>query len=964
MDSTILTPSFVNSYRGKTAPFGFNGLGYVVYKRTYSRLKEDGTQEEWFETVARCVNGAQKIGAGYTREEAERLYDHVFNLRCNFGGRMLWQLGTSTVERFGLASLLNCWWVSMREPLDFCFLFEHLMLGGGVGFSVKREDIHELPRVRKAVQITHQLTKDADYIVPDSRQGWVKLLSNVLDAFYVTGQSFTYSTVLIRGAGEKINGFGGTASGPQILIDGIEKIITVFRSREGKKLRSIDVLDICNIIGSVVVAGNVRRSAEVAIGDPDDFLYLNAKRWDLGNIPNWRSMSNNSIYADDFSHISDQIWEGYRGNGEPYGFMNLPLCQAQGRLGEARRDNCEGGNPCQPAWAPVLTPSGLSTMGVLKVGDRIWSETGWTTVVAKAATGVKPVFRYQTTAGAFYGTENHRLVSSGEKVEAKDAESVDRLVGPFVSELVLDPQDVMDGIVFGDGTVHEASNDLIVVHIGKDDGDYHLSEVGPFIRKQRLGICDTCWTVTTTIQPAELPLTFNRSIPKRYVYGSQAKAAAFLRGLYTANGSIVADRITLKASSFKVIEQVQLMLSSLGIASYYTTNRPQQVRFSNGDYLCKQSYDLNITRDRDAFAALIGFVQLYKVDKVDALLKQTRRSSRTPKVTYDIVSSEQVSVEEVYDITVDNDPHTYWTGGLNVSNCMEITLCDGEACNLCELYLNNITSQADLIDCAQLLYKTQKAIWTLPALYEKTAKIVRKNMRVGLGVTGVCQSPEKLDWLDKCYVELRRFDREWSKQRGWPESIKLTTIKPSGTLSLLGGATPGVHPAYSKHYIRRVRMSSGDKLVKVCRDAGYHVEYVRNFDNSEDHSTVVVEFPCWAGEKATVAKDMTAIDQLELVKRLQTVWSDNSVSVTVYYRPDELDGIKGWLKKNYKTGVKTVSFLLHSDHGFKQAPYGEITEAEYVELAARVKPIAQTSGDAGGAVLDVEGCSGGVCPVR
>jgi len=154
-----------------------------------------------------------------------------------------------------------------------------------------------------------------------------------LDAFYVTGKSFSYSTILIRGYGEPIKGFGGKASGPQVLIDGIDKITKIFQSREGKKLRSLDVLDICNIIGSIVVAGNVRRSAEIALGDPDDILYLRAKNWGTGNVPNWRAMSNNTIYADSYSHVLEEIWKnGYEinpdsgyANGEPYGFFNLPL---------------------------------------------------------------------------------------------------------------------------------------------------------------------------------------------------------------------------------------------------------------------------------------------------------------------------------------------------------------------------------------------------------------------------------------------------------------------------------------------------------------------------------------------------------------------------------------------------------------------------------------------------------------
>jgi len=129
----IITDDFANQAKYKKQPnWGFNGLGYIVYKRTYARVKENGETEEWNETVQRCINGAQKIGAQYTQAEAERLFDYVYNLKCNFAGRMLWQLGTSTVDRFGANSLLNCWFASMNEPKAFLFLFENLMLGGGV----------------------------------------------------------------------------------------------------------------------------------------------------------------------------------------------------------------------------------------------------------------------------------------------------------------------------------------------------------------------------------------------------------------------------------------------------------------------------------------------------------------------------------------------------------------------------------------------------------------------------------------------------------------------------------------------------------------------------------------------------------------------------------------------------------------------------------------------------------------
>ena len=654
----ILSPSFLAKYKNKQPNWGFNGLGYIVYKRTYARLKEDGTTEEWNETVERCINGAQKIGAQYTKEEAERIYDYVFNLKCNFAGRMLWQLGTSTVDRFGANSLLNCWATAMREPKAFLFLFENLMLGGGVGYSIRREDVHELPKIKKSVTVIHEATKDADYIVPDKREGWVNLLSKVLDAFYVTGKSFSYSTILIRGYGEPIKGFGGKASGPQILIDGIDKITKIFQAREGKKLRSIDVLDICNIIGSVVVAGNVRRSAEIALGDPDDILYLRAKNWGSGNVPNWRAMSNNTIYADSYDHVLEEIWKnGYEinkdsgyANGEPYGFFNLPLSQKFGRI--------------------------------------------------------------------------------------------------------------------------------------KD---------GP------------------------------------------------------------------------------------------------------------------------------------------------------------------ISDNSMYPTDTDNCEMT--------NPCAEISLSNYECCNLSELYLNNITSKEELIDCAQLLYKTQKAIASLPFIHEETNRIVHKNMRLGLGVTGVCQSLHKLDWLDDCYIALRKFDKEWSAKRGWSESIKLTTIKPSGTLSLLGGATPGVHPAFSEYYMRTVRMSSSDALVQICKDMGYHVEFLINFDGTENRDTVVVYFPCKTPEGSILTKDMDVIKQLDMVKKLQTVWSDNAVSVTAYYKPEELDTLKTWLKDNYEHNVKSVSFLLFKDHGFKQAPYQEIDETAYLTASAKVKPLTNIS-TGSTEMLEMAECAGGACPIR
>jgi ribonucleotide reductase alpha subunit len=235
-------------------------------------------------------------------------------------------------------------------------------------------------------------------------------------------------------------------------------------------------------------------------------------------------------------------------------------------------------------------------------------------------------------------------------------------------------------------------------------------------------------------------------------------------------------------------------------------------------------------------------------------------------------------------------------------------------------------------------------------------------MRIGLGVTGVCQALHKVEWLDAAYNTLRDFDATWSKLRGWNESIKLTTVKPSGTLSLLAGSTPGVHPGYADYYIRRVRMSSSDPLVEKCRDMGYPVEYALNFDGSENRDTMVVSFPCESPESTVLAKDMTAVKQLELVKKLQTLWADNAVSVTVYYKKEELTEIKEWLQANLESSIKSVSFLLHAEHGFAQAPYQEIDFTNYINMAKKVKPLTELQ--VGSEMLDLTECSSGSCPVK
>jgi ribonucleotide reductase alpha subunit len=325
-------------------------LGFITYARTYSRKMKNGVKETFTDTVERELRGIDKqLKLDFTDDEKDFYRDMRHNMKGSVAGRFMWQLGTKTVDKLGLPSLQNCAFVVIDEPIrPFTWTMDMLMLGSGVGYSLKKEHVYKLPKVkRKKIKIKNHNDKQADFIVPDTREGWVKLLGKILKAYFYSGEGFTYSTQLVRDRGEAIKGFGGVASGAGILIEGMEEICNILDNRRGKQLRPIDCLDIMNIIGMIVVAGNVRRSAQIAIGDQDDLEFLKAKRWDLGSIPNWRAMSNNSVDCYDAKALPKEFWDTYE-QGEPYGLVNIELSKKIGRLGETQYPDpdVQGYNPC------------------------------------------------------------------------------------------------------------------------------------------------------------------------------------------------------------------------------------------------------------------------------------------------------------------------------------------------------------------------------------------------------------------------------------------------------------------------------------------------------------------------------------------------------------------------------------------------------------------------------------------
>ena len=348
-------------------------------------------------------------------------------------------------------------------------------------------------------------------------------------------------------------------------------------------------------------------------------------------------------------------------------------------------------NACMPYFAKVLTPQGIKDFGEVGINNIIWSGKKWTKIINKWHTGNKQIFEYITTSGRFIGTSDHRILQDNKKICVGDAETIDLSRGPISNKDVeLNIHDIMDGLVIGDGSMHKASNNLVYLNIGKDDSDYFDSEIKDLILKDRTKSFKYGWEINTTISHEELPNTFNRKIPDRFFYGDSNKVKSFLRGLFSANGSLFDIRVGLKQSSKVLIKQVQTMLSSIGIRSYITTNKAQKMKFANGEYVKKESYDINITKDINVFLNNIGFIQKYKNDKLVKIIQEKKKGNNN-KISYEIIEVNDLGFHEVYDITVDDEEHVFWTEGVLVSNCSEKFMAPYSVCNLLSINMETFS---------------------------------------------------------------------------------------------------------------------------------------------------------------------------------------------------------------------------------------------------------------------------------
>lgn len=765
---------------------------------------------------------------------AKDAYDRMFSFKWLPPGRGLQHMGRAIVhENGGDSSVLqNCSFVSteklslhsVREAtLPFSLMMEMSMLGVGTGFSVDGAGNLELQ---------NPTGEPETFVVPDSREGWAESVVVQLESFLFKNRSpveFDYSEV--RPLGSPLKKFGGRASGPGPLRTMHDSIKLQLSDREGEELTSRDILDLMNKIGKAVQAGGSRRSAQISFGSPLDSDYINAKNWELPENAErtdpetgWSWNSNNSIFVEPDTELAPLV-DSILVNGEP-GFMWLDIARDYSRLidpPDFKDHRVAGGNPCVSSDTWVMTIDGPrqvidlidNPVDLIYHGKAYASSGFW-------KTGTKQLFRLSFSDGrSIRVTDNHEILAVGgygdfEWIPAGDLDIGAEVALQNHTSLAWRGKGTRDegyvtGLFLGDGSFQGNSRAHLCVWEQDKGMEECKVEAERIVRGLGFGPTFKGWggpfgngwyrlstnALTDLVESWGLVKGAKHITPFLEKDASSSFYEGFLRGLFDADGSVQGTQtkgvsVRLGQSNLEDIQAVQRMLSRLGINSTIYSRQAQRTamlpdgRGGMAEYECKPSWDVVISKDNlQKFSERIGFTHGEKSKKLATLLGNYKRRPNTDSFTTHLISVEEDGFEDVYDVTVE-DMHAFDANGITVHNCLEQSLEDKELCTLCETFPTKHDSFADFRETLKHAYLYGKAVTLLPTRWPESNEVMARNRRIGCSMSGLAEFVESRGWdqlrtwMDEGYNFIRHRDTKYSEWLAVRESIKTTSIKPSG----------------------------------------------------------------------------------------------------------------------------------------------------------------------------------------
>lgn len=952
-----LSESFLDEYRDKQPAWGFNGLGYVVCKRTYARTKLDGTLEEFWETCKRVVEGTydtqkkhcKSLRLPWDDRKAQRSAQEMFRRMWAFKwlppGRGLWMMGSPAIERLGGAALNNPLHVDTRILTK-----EHgwSRLGDLAGESItvlsspKKYGRDEssgtaasatwtLATVSQiehqpSLQLTLQHYNGTEFTITASenhrwfrrsttKKPWERVTSVDLcvgDYLPVVRPAKNYPLSLF---GAQHGLFFGDGTRPNGELHQFSTSVDVLRSLFGDKAEQI----------------THRRE--------DEWVVRNCpKSW--GSLPPMDS---------DHSYIYGFLAGYFAADGCVSEAGNLTLSSA-------RKEELDNVCALFKHIGVRTTPVRLSSTSSNFSDDREL----WVTAVYKYDVA-EDFFLKEEHRARWVTNQSSRRVRDYAKVVAVTSVGIQPVICATVPEF---EQFVTEGFVMTSNCGFVSTKGIAVdfadpfcwlmdmlmlgVGIGFDTKGAGLVKI------QAAQMSDTVFVVEDSREGwvSLLRLWLDAyvgkgALPKVVDYSKVRPFGAPINGF----GGVASGPDPLKELVYSVTKILEPLHGQ-------TITSTAIVDICNLIGRCVVAG--NVRRSAEIAFGDPGdseFLNLKNPDiNKDALMHHRWASNNsifaTVGMDYSTVANMTAKNGEPGYQWLDNAREYGRMGGLKdysdmrvagANPCVEQSLEDRELCCLVETFPGLHETFEDYKKTLKYAYLYAKTVTLMPTHDDRTNMVTMRNRRIGCSMSGITQAMQKFgrrnflsQFCDQGYHYLRELDQVYSDWLCVRTSIKITSVKPSGTVSLLAGVTPGIHFPHAKYYIRRVRLQDSSPLVSKLEAAGYPIE-----DDQYSPNTKVVSFPVEERDFDRNKDDVTIWEQLELAAQIQQFWADNQVSVTVTFKSSEAKDIKYALEL-YETRLKGVSFLPLEEHGYAQAPYETISEDTYRDMIAHITSLDTT----------------------
>jgi len=778
--------------------------------------------------------------------------------------------------------IYNCCYL----PIDSIHSFSEtmfLLLGGtGVGYSVQKHHIAQLPAITKP-------GKQRNYLVEDSIMGWADAVKVLMKAYLEGGFMPKFDFRAVRKKGARLITAGGKAPGPEPLKICLAHVQAVLdRKQEGESLTPLECHDILCHIANSVLAGGIRRSAMIALFSHDDEEMITCKYGNWWETNEQRGRANNSavlkrgeIGEEEF----DSLWKRIElsGSGEPgiYWTNNLDW----------------GTNPSLRAGTKVLTSEGIFPIEQLEGKEFIvpnldgqWSQAKcW-----KSGTNINLIELKLDTGESYFSSPEHEwpVFINGRyvKVKASEIRDGDKLpVNVFNRETLLQKEGVgtydegfLAGWIYGDGCITERSDtDKRVVSLVVSEKDDVLEKLLSIVKsidgKERKTYQRGKVNEFQIGSPEFLKWLDKFGIDKKskglpigiWKDWSEQMIRGFIDGLFSSDGHVPLDMhgVVLTSSNYQLIKDVQDLLGFYGIKSSFRKKTQKGIMFPNG-YSDKEYTVYTIRTTVQGRKKMSSIFKLSVEHKQKNLTLSIKEKPEFVKVQY---AKRTELHEDVWDISVKDETHCFHLPQVTTGNCCEIALRPYQFCNLCEVNVSDVTSQEDLnnrVTAAAFLGTLQAGFTDFHYLRPIWSKTTQKDALLGIGMTGI-GSGEILKYNLEAAAHVAKLTNSMiSEKIGINEAARVTCIKPSGTTSLVLGTASGIHAWHAPYYLRTMRFGKNEDLAAYLMVN--HPELVED-DQLRPHDTICVRIPVKAPE-GSIFRTETAIDTLERVKKFSNEW--------------------------------------------------------------------------------------------